>query len=85
MKLEDLKIVVSGGAQGMGRHFAQRLAEAGAEVAIGDVNEVGLAETIESTKGAKGKVHARRLRRPHIEFEKCNTTLARIRRGAHGL
>ena len=61
MKLEDLKIIISGGAQGMGRHFAQRLAEAGAQVAIGDVNEVGLAETIEATKGLKGKVHARRL------------------------
>jgi 3-oxoacyl-[acyl-carrier protein] reductase len=61
MKLEDLKIIISGGAQGMGRHFAQRLAEAGAQVAIGDVNEVGLAETVESTKGAKGKVHARRV------------------------
>lgn len=61
MKLEDLKIIVSGGAQGMGRHFAQRLAEAGAQVAIGDVNEVGLAETVEGAKGAKGKVHARRL------------------------
>lgn len=61
MKLEDLKIIVSGGAQGMGRHFAQRLAEAGAQVAIGDVNEVGLAETVEATKGLKGKVHARRL------------------------
>jgi 3-oxoacyl-[acyl-carrier protein] reductase len=61
MKLDELKIIVSGGAQGMGRHFAQRLAEAGAEVAIGDVNEVGLAETLESAKGAKGKIHARRL------------------------
>lgn len=61
MKLEDLKIIVSGGAQGMGRHFAQRLAEAGAQVAVGDVNEVGLAETVEATKGARGKVHARRL------------------------
>lgn len=61
MKLEDLKIIVSGGAQGMGRHFAQRLAEAGAQVAIGDVNEVGLAETVEAAKGAKGKVHARRV------------------------
>lgn len=61
MKLEELKIIVSGGAQGMGRHFAQRLAEAGAQVAVGDVNEVGLAETVEASKGAKGKVHARRL------------------------
>jgi 3-oxoacyl-[acyl-carrier protein] reductase len=63
MKLEDLKIVVSGGAQGMGRHFAVRLAEAGAQVAVGDVNEVGLAETLEAGKAitGKGKIHARRL------------------------
>lgn len=61
MKLEDLKIIVSGGAQGMGRHFALRLAEAGAQVAVGDVNDVGLAETVEAAKGAAGKVHARTL------------------------
>jgi 3-oxoacyl-[acyl-carrier protein] reductase len=62
MKLEDLKIIVTGGAQGMGRHFALRLAEAGAQVAVGDVNEVGLAETLEAGKAiTKGKVHARRL------------------------
>ncbi|MDB4934463.1 MAG: 3-oxoacyl-[acyl-carrier protein] reductase, partial [Labilithrix sp.] len=65
MKLEDLKIIITGGAQGMGRHFALRLAEAGAQVAVGDVNEVGLAETLEAgktaTKGGKGAVHARRL------------------------
>ena len=61
MKLQDLKIVISGGAQGMGRHFAQRLAEAGAQVAIGDVNEAGLAETVALTKNAPGKVHARKL------------------------
>ncbi|MBX3215783.1 MAG: SDR family oxidoreductase [Labilithrix sp.] len=61
MKLDELKIIVSGGAQGMGRHFAQRLAEAGAQVAIADVNEVGLAETVEAAKGLPGKIHARRL------------------------
>ncbi|HEY8073213.1 MAG TPA: SDR family oxidoreductase [Labilithrix sp.] len=61
MKLEDLKIIISGGAQGMGRHFATRLVEAGAQVAVGDVNEVGLAETVEASKGKKGKLHARRL------------------------
>ena len=42
MKLSDLKIIVTGGAQGMGAHFATRLAEAGAQVAAGDVNEAGL-------------------------------------------
>jgi 3-oxoacyl-[acyl-carrier protein] reductase len=63
MKLEDIKIIISGGAQGIGRHMAVRLAEAGAQVAVGDVNEVGLAETVEAAKqaGARGKVHARRL------------------------
>jgi len=63
MKLEDLKIIITGGAQGMGRHFALRLAEAGAQVAVGDVNEVGLAETLEAGRkiGGKGAVHARRL------------------------
>lgn len=66
MKLQDLKIIVSGGAQGMGRHFALRLQEAGAQVAIGDVNDAGLAETVEAAKaqtakGATGKLFARRL------------------------
>ncbi len=44
MELKDLKVIVTGGAQGMGAHFARRLAEAGAQVAAGDVNEAGLAE-----------------------------------------
>jgi 3-oxoacyl-[acyl-carrier protein] reductase len=61
MEIQDLRIVVSGGASGMGRHFAVRLAEAGAQVAIGDVNEAGLAETAELASEAKGKVHLRRL------------------------
>ncbi len=55
MKLNDFKIIVSGGAQGMGRHFAVRLVEAGASVAIGDVNEAGLAETVAECKGP-GKI-----------------------------
>jgi 3-oxoacyl-[acyl-carrier protein] reductase len=53
MNLNELKIIVTGGAQGMGAHFARRLAEAGAQVAAGDVNEAGLAEL-------KG-VHTRKL------------------------
>jgi 3-oxoacyl-[acyl-carrier protein] reductase len=43
MDLKDLKIIVTGGAQGMGLHFATRLAEAGAKVAVGDINEAALA------------------------------------------
>jgi 3-oxoacyl-[acyl-carrier protein] reductase len=43
MQLDQLKIIVTGAAKGMGAHFAQRLAEAGAKVAAGDVDEAGLA------------------------------------------
>ena len=61
MLLSDLKIIVSGGAQGMGRHFAIRLAEAGAKVAIGDVNEGGLTETVAAAKGLPGAIFSRKL------------------------
>jgi 3-oxoacyl-[acyl-carrier protein] reductase len=61
MKLSDLKIIVTGAAQGMGAHFCQRLAEAGAQVAAGDVKEDGLAALAEQTKGLPGTVHTRRL------------------------
>jgi 3-oxoacyl-[acyl-carrier protein] reductase len=44
MKLEDLKIIVTGAASGMGAHFARRLHEGGAKVAAGDVNEALLSE-----------------------------------------
>ncbi len=44
MRLEELKIIVTGGASGMGAHFAKRLHAAGAGVAVGDVNEAMLAE-----------------------------------------
>jgi 3-oxoacyl-[acyl-carrier protein] reductase len=45
----------------MGRHFAVRLAEAGATVAVGDVNEAGLAETRALAAKARGTIVARRL------------------------
>lgn len=61
MQLSSLKIIITGGAQGMGAHFARRLAEAGAQVAAGDVKEDGLAEVVESTRGMPGKVHVRKL------------------------
>jgi 3-oxoacyl-[acyl-carrier protein] reductase len=61
MQLSALKIIVTGAAQGMGAHFARRLAEAGAQVAACDVLEEGLAQLAESTKGLPGKVHTRKL------------------------
>jgi len=44
MQLDQLKIIVTGGASGMGAHFARRLHAAGARVAVGDVNEAMLEE-----------------------------------------
>ncbi|MBK8999496.1 MAG: SDR family oxidoreductase [Myxococcales bacterium] len=44
MKLDSLKIIVTGAGRGMGAHFAKQLAAAGAKVAAGDVDEAGLAE-----------------------------------------
>jgi 3-oxoacyl-[acyl-carrier protein] reductase len=61
MQLPSMKIIVTGAAQGMGAHFARRLAEAGAQVAAGDVKEELLAELVESTKGLPGKIHAKKL------------------------
>jgi 3-oxoacyl-[acyl-carrier protein] reductase len=61
MKLNQLKMIVTGGAQGMGRHFAMRLAEAGAQVAVGDVKQEGLDALVAETKGLPGKIHAKKL------------------------
>jgi len=61
MNLAAVKCIVSGGAQGLGRHFALRLCQAGAQVAIGDVNPQGLADTLELARGNSGKIHARTL------------------------
>ena len=54
MQLKDLKVIVTGAARGMGAHFAQRLAEAGAQVAAGDVDEAAL-------DALPPKVHKRKL------------------------
>ena len=61
MRLDEMKIVVTGAAQGMGAHFAKRLAEAGAQVAAGDVLEEGLATLAAEAKALPGKVHTRKL------------------------
>jgi len=54
MQLRDMKVIVTGAARGMGAHFAQRLLEAGAQVAAGDVDEAAL-------EALPAKVHKRKL------------------------
>ena len=45
MSFEGKVVFITGGASGMGRLAAQRMADAGARVAAVDVNEAGLLET----------------------------------------
>lgn len=61
MQLNQMKIVVTGAAQGMGRHFALRLAEHGAQVAAGDVREDALEALASESTGLPGKIFARKL------------------------
>ena len=42
MNLKDMKIIITGGAQGMGAHFAKAIHAAGGKVCAGDVNEEAL-------------------------------------------
>jgi NAD(P)-dependent dehydrogenase (short-subunit alcohol dehydrogenase family) len=48
--------VVTGAGSGMGRCLAQQLAARGSSLALADVNEKGLSETVALLGGAKGKV-----------------------------
>lgn len=57
MNLSDSKAIVTGGASGMGRHFALRIAEAGGVAAAFDVDADGLASLAEAAEAAPGTVH----------------------------
>jgi 3-oxoacyl-[acyl-carrier protein] reductase len=61
MRLQDARAIVTGGASGLGQHFAVQLARAGAAVAAGDVDTKGLEKLKELTAGAPGRVWTSRL------------------------
>lgn len=48
---EIQRVVVTGGAQGLGLAMARRLVDSGAEVVLGDMNEKSLAAAVESLGG----------------------------------
>jgi 3-oxoacyl-[acyl-carrier protein] reductase len=56
MEIKDAKIIVTGAASGMGRHFALRLVELGAAVAAADVSEEGLAALVADAEGMAGSI-----------------------------
>ena len=56
MKISDLKVLVTGGASGMGRHFTLALARDGADVAFCDINEEGIRAVEADAADLPGKV-----------------------------
>ena len=56
--LSGKSIIVTGGASGIGRSAALLLADAGAHVTIGDIDEAGMAETVRLGKNLTGRIAA---------------------------
>lgn len=54
MQLEQLKVIVTGGAQGMGRTFVEEFIKGGARVTAADMNEAGL-EALRKDLGEAGE------------------------------
>lgn len=57
MQLADLKIIVTGGASGMGKAFALNLAKHGATVTICDLNEEAMAAAASEADDLPGTIH----------------------------
>ena len=59
--LADKVVVITGAGSGIGRALACEVARRGSLVAVSDVDETGLAETVEMVKAIGAPVHAARL------------------------
>jgi 3-oxoacyl-[acyl-carrier protein] reductase len=57
MKIEDLKVIVTGGASGMGKNFSLGFAQAGAQVAACDIDQGGLDALKAESEGLPGTIH----------------------------
>jgi NAD(P)-dependent dehydrogenase (short-subunit alcohol dehydrogenase family) len=60
MSLENRRVVVTGGAMGIGRYIALGCAERGAEVAVGDIDDDGLKSVADELREFGHKVFALR-------------------------
>jgi NAD(P)-dependent dehydrogenase (short-subunit alcohol dehydrogenase family) len=61
MRLSDRTAVVTGAGSGIGRGIAQSLAQRGCHLALADISEAGLAETVGLVKSANVRVTSHRL------------------------
>jgi len=61
MRLKDRTAVVTGAGSGIGRAIAQSLAQRGCHLALADIGEAGLAETVGLVKSANVRVTSHRL------------------------
>ena len=52
-RLEGKRAVITGGAQGLGEALAKRMAQEGAKVVIGDLNEEGAKQTASTDRRAR--------------------------------
>ena len=59
--LSDRVAVVTGAGSGIGRALAVQLAEAGCKLALSDINEQGLAETVSLAEQAGAEVFSEKL------------------------
>ncbi|TGG91159.1 SDR family oxidoreductase [Natronospirillum operosum] len=77
MQIEDAVIVITGGARGLGRAMALRLAGQGARLALIDLDASGLQDTAEACRQAGGDARAYEL--DITDEGAVETTFARIR------
>jgi 3-oxoacyl-[acyl-carrier protein] reductase len=56
MKINEMRIIVTGAASGMGKHFALSLCKGGAKVAAVDVNEEGLKDVAAAASDLGGEL-----------------------------
>lgn len=73
MQLKDKVVIVTGGARGLGRAYAERLAAEGAAVVVGDVRDCG--ETAAAVEKAGGRCLAVKL--DVTDFASCQAMAAR--------